>query len=81
MQTEELSSIIRYHRKKAKLSQSDLADMSGVSRSVIQDIEAGKDRITLKNLLHVLSTLNIQLKAHGPLQAQWESEFKHKEQA
>lgn len=79
MQKEELSSIIRYHRKKAKLSQSGLAEISGVSRSVIQDIEAGKDRITLKNLLSILSTLNIQLKANGPLQAQWESEFHDKQ--
>lgn len=77
MQNEELFSIIRYHRKKTKLNQTELAEMSGVSRSVVQDIEAGRDRISLKNLLQILSTLNIQLKANGPLQAQWEADFKN----
>ena len=66
-----LSSIVRFHRREAGLSQVGLADMAGVSRKVIQEIESGRDGVTWRNVLAVLKTLNIALKPEGPLVARW----------
>lgn len=44
MQSKVLGKVIAWHRRRAKLSQNDLARHAGLSRFVIQDIEAGKGR-------------------------------------
>ena len=46
MQSDQLASIITFHRKEAGLSQSALATHAGVSRYVVQDLEAGTGRTT-----------------------------------
>lgn len=74
MHTEQLSSLIRYHRKKAQLTQSELAELAGVSRTVVQDLETCKGRTTWGNLMSVLSILNISLQPVGPLVDQWKIE-------
>jgi y4mF family transcriptional regulator len=79
MQTKQLSSLVRYHRKKARLSQTALAEHAGVSRTTIQDLEAGKGRTTWKNLLAVLTTLNLTLEPNGPLVDQWQASLTDRE--
>lgn len=71
MQTDELSSLITFHRKRARLSQAALAAHAGVSRNVVQDLEAGKDRTTWRNLQSVLTVLNLALEPKGPLVETW----------
>lgn len=71
MQTNQLASLVRYHRKKAGLNQTALAEHAGVSRSTVQDLEAGKGSITWKNLLAIFSILNLVLEPSGPLVEQW----------
>ena len=66
-----LASLVTFHRKRAKLSQTELARHAGVSRFVVQDIEAGRDRTTWRNLLAVLAVLNLKLEPEGPLVAEW----------
>ena len=71
MQPADLASLIIFHRKRAKLSQAQLALHAGVSRFVVQDIEAGRDRTTWRNLLAVLAVLNLRLEPAGPLVEEW----------
>lgn len=71
MLSTDLSSLVTFHRKKAGLSQTDLARHAGLSRFVIQDIEGARDRTTWRNLLSVLAVLNIRLEPVGPLVAEW----------
>jgi DNA-binding XRE family transcriptional regulator len=71
MQSSLLASLITFHRKRARLSQVELARHAGVSRFVVQDIEAGRDRTTWRNLLAVLEVLNVKLEPSGPLVEEW----------
>jgi y4mF family transcriptional regulator len=62
-----LSEIIKYHRKKGGLSQKGLADLAGVGKTVIFDIEKGKTTIQWSTLEKILSVLNIKIKFESPL--------------
>lgn len=67
IQTHELADVIRMHRKAAKLSRDKLAEMSGVGKTVIYDIEKGKETIQLDTLRKVLGVLNIKIELTSPL--------------
>lgn len=71
MHNEKLGDLITFHRKKAGLTQVELAELAGVGRSVIQDLEAGKGRAVWKHVTAVLNVLNIELTPEGPLVEQW----------
>lgn len=71
MHREDLGSLISFHRKKAGLTQVGLAALAGVSRSVVQDLEAGKGRTVWEHIERILDVLNIQLNPEGPLVEQW----------
>ena len=60
-----LPEIVKWHRKKAHLSQQKLADMAGVSRTAIQRLEEGIFKIQLDTLLKILHVLNISLEFSG----------------
>jgi transcriptional regulator with XRE-family HTH domain len=55
------------------LNQVELALNAGVSRNIVQDLEAGKERASLRNLQAVLNVLNIRMEPTGPLIEQWKS--------
>jgi HTH-type transcriptional regulator/antitoxin HipB len=67
IRSQELADIVRMHRKAAKLSRDKLAEMSGVGKTVIYDIEKGKETIQLDTLRKVLSVLNIKIELTSPL--------------
>jgi len=67
IQSQELADVIRMHRKAAKLSRDKLAEMSGVGKTVIYDIEKGKETIQLDTLRKILSVLNIKIELISPL--------------
>ncbi len=71
MRSDQLSSLITFHRKEAGLSQSELAEHAGVSRYVVQDLEAATGRTTWGKLQAVLTVLNLQLEPEGPLVEAW----------
>ena len=71
MQSKELGSLICFHRKRAGLTQIELAEHSGVSRSVVQELEAGAGRTTWSNMEAVLEVLNLRLEPEGPLVKAW----------
>ena len=56
-----IAQIIRFHRKKAGLSRNELADIADVSKTVVFDIEHGKETIQFASLMKVLTALNIQM--------------------
>jgi HTH-type transcriptional regulator / antitoxin HipB len=72
----DIGSLIAFHRKKAGLTQIELAKLSGVSRFVVQDIEAGSGRTTWKHLVSVLNSLNVELEPKGPLVDAWQAHRK-----
>ena len=64
---ETLSIIIKKHRKLAGLSQKSLADLAGVGKTVVFDIEKGKETIQLNTLLKILKVLNIKVQLQSQL--------------
>ena len=66
-QTQELAQIIKTHRKAAKLSRVQLAELAGVGKTVIFDIEMGKESVQLDTLRKVLKVLNIKIILKSPL--------------
>ncbi len=71
-----IGKIVRYHRKKAGLSQLGLAMLSGVGKTAVFDIEQGKETVRLLTLAKVLGTLNIQIRFVGPLMGAFERDEK-----
>ncbi len=65
--TEIIGQLIRFHRKKARLSRLDLADIAGVGKTVIYDIEKGKKTLRMDTLFKILAALNISVKFDSPL--------------
>jgi y4mF family transcriptional regulator len=64
---EELATIIRMHRKAAKLTQLQLAELAGVGKTVVFDIEKGKETVKLYTLRKILKVLNIEMQLTSPL--------------
>jgi y4mF family transcriptional regulator len=65
--TESLAKIVRYHRKKSRLTLLQLATLAGVGKTVVFDIEQGKKTIQLDSLLKIFKVLNISLQFESPL--------------
>lgn len=74
MTSNEIAKMIHYFRKQSGLSQQALAQLAGVGKTVIFDIEKGKDSIRLSTLLKVLSVLNIQMTFKTPFSEKTETE-------
>ncbi len=64
---ESISDIVRFHRKESGLSRKELADMAGVGKTVIFDIENEKETIRFSTLNKVLMALNIKINFESPL--------------
>ena len=63
----ELGSYIRLHRKQSGLTQAKFAEMIGVGKTVIYDLEKGKETVRLSTLVKILNGLNIKVKLESPL--------------
>ena len=66
-QSQKLAEEIRMHRKAAKLSRIQLADLAGVGKTVVYDIEKGKESVQLDTLRKILKVLNIKVVLTSPL--------------
>jgi y4mF family transcriptional regulator len=64
---QDLKTIIREHRRLSGLSQLELAKLAGVGKTVIFDIEHGKESVRLDTLKMVLAALNITLVLQSPI--------------
>jgi HTH-type transcriptional regulator / antitoxin HipB len=73
-----MGAMIRFHRKIARLSQLELAKLSGVGKTAIFDIEQGKETVRLSTLTKILKTLNIGTNFSSPLMNLFEKEWHEK---
>jgi len=63
-----LASLVRTVRKRAGISQIELAGYADVSRGVVQGIESGETTASWENVLKVLAVLNIAVHLESPIQ-------------
>lgn len=56
-----LGMIVRKHRKAAGLSQLELAELAGVGKTAVFDLEKGKETIQVNTLRKILAVLNIRI--------------------
>jgi len=70
LEPQTLATIVKQHRKAAGLSQLQLAEMAGVGKTVVFDIEKGKETIQLDTLRKILRILNIKVMLTSPLMNQ-----------
>src|SRR5271163_554771 len=62
-----LPQLIKSHRKKAALAQAQLAKLAGVGKTVVWDIENGKESVQWDTLQKILRVLNISVEWRSPL--------------
>ena len=70
----DIGAVIRFHRKQSGLSQRGLADMAGVGKTAVFDLEKGKTSVRLDTLTKVCRVLNIRLLLDSPLMEQWQAQ-------
>lgn len=66
LDSEDLARTVKSYRKAAGLSREKLAELAGVGKTVVFDIEHGKQTIRLDTLRKVLKTLNLRIELKGP---------------
>lgn len=71
---EPLKDIIRNHRRLSGLTQLELAKLAGVGKTVVFDVEHGKESIRFDTLTKILAILNISLGFESPLMARMRAE-------
>lgn len=67
MQADQLAEVLKLHRKAAGLSRIQLAELAGVGKTVIFDLEKGKESVQLDTLRKILKVLNITIVLTSPL--------------
>jgi y4mF family transcriptional regulator len=63
----DLGTLVKDHRKKAGLTQLELANLAGVGKTTVFDIEKNKETVRWNSLIAVLQVLNIKLEFKSPL--------------
>ena len=64
---EAIHEIVKKHRRMSGLSQAELAKLAGVGKTVVFDLEHGKQSIRYDTLVKILSVLNITVRFHSPV--------------
>ena len=72
-----IGDIIKYHRKKSGLSQKALADVAGIGKTVVFDIEKGKETVQFKSIMLILKALNINILLDSPLMEKYNKEHEN----
>ncbi len=62
-----LGSVIRFHRKKARINATKLALIAGIGKTALYEIEQGKTGCRMETLLKICEALNISVILDGPL--------------
>lgn len=65
----EIGGMVRFHRKRAGLSQKELAELAGLGKTVVFDLEHGKQTMKWETIARLLKVLNITIKFESPLMA------------
>lgn len=64
---QEIKTVVRDHRRLSGLTQAELARLAGVGKTVVFDIEHGKESVQFDTLKKVLDVLNIKLVLQSPV--------------
>src|ERR1039458_5806319 len=62
-----LDQLIKNHRQKAGLTQAQLAKLAGVGKTVVWDLEHGKESVQWETLQKIFRVLNITVEWRSPL--------------
>jgi y4mF family transcriptional regulator len=65
---EDLGQTIKEIRKLAGLTQKELAELAGLGKTLIFDIEHGATSVSIENLLKILQVLNIKVELKTPIE-------------
>jgi len=71
---DEVSDIIRFHRKKSGLTQAELARLAGIGKAAVYDLEHGTKSTRIDTLQKVLTVLNITIKLDSPIMQTYEDQ-------
>jgi len=63
----ELGLVVRYHRKRARLTRESLSKLAGVGMTAIFELEHARKSVRLGTLLKILNVLNLSFLLDGPL--------------
>lgn len=74
----QIGAMVRFHRKKARMTQAELAKFAEVGKTVVFDVEKGKSTVQLSTLFRILHVLNIKLQFTGPIMHLFEKEQREK---
>ncbi|MBL7792621.1 MAG: helix-turn-helix transcriptional regulator [Saprospiraceae bacterium] len=69
-----IAQIVYWHRKKAGLSRERCAQLAGVGKTAVYDLEHAKPTIQLDTLMKILDVLNIQVRLESQLMEQYQHE-------
>ena len=69
-----IGKLLRCHRRHSKLTQKELADLAGVGKTAVFDIEHGKPTVQFDTLQKVCKVLNITIQLESPLMEQCKEE-------
>ena len=78
MKFSNIGNIVKFHRKKSGLSQEELAQIAGVGKTVVYDLEKGKETIRFSTLDKILSALNIKISLESPLMKLYNTQHNEK---
>jgi HTH-type transcriptional regulator / antitoxin HipB len=67
-----LKEMVHFHRKQAGLSRKQLAEIAGVSETVIYYLEKGKETLQWNIVTAILRALNITFTFQSPLMGEYE---------
>ena len=63
--------IVQFHRKQAGITQKQLADLAGIGKTAVFDIENGNNNFRIETLIRICKILNITLDFQSPLMEDW----------
>jgi HTH-type transcriptional regulator/antitoxin HipB len=64
---QKLKDIVKEHRKRSGLTQAQVAKLAGVGKTVVYDVEHGKESIQYDTLMKILRVLNVSISFQSPL--------------
>lgn len=58
---EEIGAEIRRRRRRLRLTQQDTADLAGVNRRLVSEVERGRAAVTLRRLIAICDAVGLEL--------------------
>ena len=71
---ESIHEIVKKHRHMSGLSRAELAKLAGVGKTVVFDLEHGKQSVRYDTLMKILAVLNVTISFHSPVMERFRAE-------